>query len=109
MNISAELAYEVQEVLSRYVKGEIDLDVLQHALDELVPRVAEFPDDYAARAVDHVDVLIAELLHSHRTEDELRQIIRDELLLPSVVVHSASAASNATQTVTSNSVLELVA
>lgn len=94
---SVELAQELQAVLSSYVKREIALDALQDALDDLAPKLAELPSDkYAPWAADHAEILIAELMRDHRSEDEMRKIIRDEILLPSVEVIDATAASTVT-------------
>lgn len=99
MSDSAELARRVQNLLNSYVKREVALDVLQDALEDLAPDLAELADDkYAPWAVDHAEILIAELFRAHRSEDEVRNLIRDEILLPMVEVVDASAALNVTAT-----------
>jgi|SRR5688572_1401018 len=91
---SVELASQVQELLESYVKEEIALDALQDALDDLAPQLSELPDNkYASRAVDHAEILLAELILKHRSEEEVRALIRDEILLPTVEVVDASAAA----------------
>jgi hypothetical protein len=96
MSDSAELAIEVQRLLENYVKGSSALDELQDALDALAPKLAELPSDkYAVWAVDHAEILIAEVLRAHRSEDEVRLMIRDEILLPSAHIVQSTAASSA--------------
>lgn len=112
MNVAAELAQEVQELLERYVKGVLALDLVQDALDALAPRLSALPNDkYAVKAVDQVEILFAELFRGDRSEDEVRELIRDELLLPSVeVINNSSSSVTATQSgATPPSVLVLVA
>lgn len=109
---SAELARQVQELLDSYVKRHVALDALQDALDNLAPKLAELPDDkFAPWAVDHAEILIAELLREHRSEDEVRKLIRDEILLPSVEVVDATSAStvNATENATTSRSVAVVA
>jgi hypothetical protein len=101
---SVELARQVQELLERYVNREVALDELQDALDELAPHLAELSDNkYASWAADHAEILLAELMRDHRSEDEVRALIRDEILLPTVEVVDATAASTATDEHTNTS------
>lgn len=98
---STELANEVQKVLSRYVDREVPLDVAQEELERLAPDLAELSADrFASWAADHAEILIAEVLRSHRSEDEVRRLIRDEILLPSVEVVQSSTASTISATET---------
>jgi hypothetical protein len=96
---SAELARRVQDSLERYVNRDADLDELQAALDELAPQLAELSESkYASWAADHAEILLAELMHDHRSEDEVRDLIRDEILLPTAeIVDATAAATSSTQ------------
>ena len=110
MKLAIELAREVQELLARYVRREISADALQDDLDALASRLADLPEDsYAAWAADHVEILLAELARDHRSEEEVRRLIGDEILLPAVTVITDSSASTDTGTRTVESAQVTVA
>ena len=105
MKLEIELAREVEELLARYVRREISADALQDGLDAFASRLAELPEDsYAAWAADHVEILLAELARDHRPEEEVRRLISDEILLPTVTVITDSSASSDTETRTVESI-----
>lgn len=109
MQLEIELAKEVQEWLERYVSRKISADDLRAALDALEARLSELPQDaYAAWAVDHVEILLAEMDRGHRSEDEIRALIEDEILMPRVTVVTGSAGA-VTGTEAENVVISVVA
>lgn len=94
MQLEVELAKEVQEWLDRYVSQKVSADDIRAALEALEPRLPELPEDaYASWAVDHVEILLAEVDRGHRTEDEIRALIENEILMPKVTIVTGTASA----------------
>lgn len=101
MKAATELAHEIEDWLDRYVRGQISAGDLLAAIDSMAPRLADLTEeDYALWAADHLEILFAEISRGDRSEHDVRELIRAEMLLPRATTITASSTVASTDTFT---------